>query len=144
RVRLACGLRIRARVWVYSGMLVLTDSALAPLCHLRHGRQPDRRGALELLAASHDGASEAIMRAHGFTVAQMVELVRAGLATATVRITEAGGRITAGGAAFGDLKPHLPLTSDLKGPVNSSSALESSMTCGLLYETRRGGPQHTT
>jgi hypothetical protein len=50
------------------------------------------------------------MRAHGFTVAQMVELARAGLATATaervvagrhkievarVRITETGGRALA-------------------------------------------------
>jgi len=46
----------------------------------RHGPEPDRRRALELLASSRDGATEAIMRAHGFTVEQMVELVRAGLA----------------------------------------------------------------
>jgi len=39
-------------------MLALTDSALAPLCHLRHGPRPDRRRALELLAASHDGGGE--------------------------------------------------------------------------------------
>ena len=64
-------------------MLALTDSALAPLCHLRHGPRPDRRRALELLAASRDGAAEAIMIAHGFTVEQMVELVCAGLGTAT-------------------------------------------------------------
>jgi hypothetical protein len=66
-----------------------------------------RRRALELLAASSDGCTEAIMIAHGFTVEQMVELVRAGLASATaervvagrkameiarVRITEAGRR----------------------------------------------------
>ena len=50
----------------------------------RHrGPKPDRRRALELLAASRDGATEAIMIAHGFTVGQMVELVRAGLGTAT-------------------------------------------------------------
>jgi hypothetical protein len=69
--------------------------------------KPDRHRALELLAASHDGATEAIMLAHGFTIPQMVELVCAGLATATaervvagnktievarVRITEAGRR----------------------------------------------------
>jgi hypothetical protein len=35
------------------------------------------RRALELLAASRDGATEAIMLAHGFTIEQMVELVRA-------------------------------------------------------------------
>jgi hypothetical protein len=45
--------------------------------------KPDRRRALELLAASPDGCTEAIMLAHGFTVAQMVELVRGGLATAS-------------------------------------------------------------
>jgi hypothetical protein len=37
-----------------------------------------RRRALELLAASRDGCAEALMLAHGFTVKQMVELVRAG------------------------------------------------------------------
>ena len=72
--------------------------------------KPDQRCAVELLAASRDGATEAIMRAHGFTVAQMVELVRTGLATATpermragkhemdvavVRITKAGRRALA-------------------------------------------------
>jgi len=43
----------------------------------RRGPKPDRRRALELLAASPDGCTEAVMLAHGFTVAQMVELVRA-------------------------------------------------------------------
>jgi hypothetical protein len=47
--------------------------------------KPDRRRALELLAASRDGCTEAVMIAHGFTVAQMVELVRDGLATAYIR-----------------------------------------------------------
>ena len=75
----------------------------------RHGPKPDRRRALELFAAaSHDGATEALMLAHGFTVERMVELVRAGLAiataervvagnrtmeVATLRITEAGRRV---------------------------------------------------
>jgi hypothetical protein len=60
-----------------------------------------------LLASCRDGCTEALMLAHGFTVPQMVELVHAGLATATaermvagnetieiarVRITEAGRR----------------------------------------------------
>jgi hypothetical protein len=45
--------------------------------------QPDRRRALELLAASPDGCTEALITAHGFTAAQMVELMRVGLATAT-------------------------------------------------------------
>jgi hypothetical protein len=71
----------------------------------RRGAKPDRRRALELLASSPNGCSEAIMLARGFTVEQMAELVHAGLATtnaervamsaraievARVRITEAG------------------------------------------------------
>jgi hypothetical protein len=39
--------------------------------------------ALELLASCRDGCTETIMIAHGFSIDQMVELVRAGLATAT-------------------------------------------------------------
>ena len=69
--------------------------------------KPDRRRALELLSSCRDGCTEAIMLAHGFTVPQMVELVRDGLATASservvagkhraevarLRITEAGWR----------------------------------------------------
>jgi len=49
-------------------MLALTDSVLAPLRHLRHGPRPDRRRALELLAASPEGCTEAIMLAHGFSL----------------------------------------------------------------------------
>jgi hypothetical protein len=52
-----------------------------------------RRRALELLAASRDGVSEAILRAHGFTVAQMVELVRTGLASATAERMRAGSKL---------------------------------------------------
>jgi hypothetical protein len=52
-----------------------------------------RRGALdELLASSRDGATEAIMLAHGFTVELMVDLCVAGLALATVDRIVAGGR----------------------------------------------------
>jgi hypothetical protein len=43
-----------------------------------------------LLAASRDGATEAILRAHGFTVPQLIELVRAGLASATAERVVAG------------------------------------------------------
>jgi hypothetical protein len=39
--------------------------------------KPDRRRALELLASCRDGCTEAIMIARGFTLAQMVKLVRA-------------------------------------------------------------------
>jgi hypothetical protein len=77
----------------------------------KHIPKATRRSALELLASCRDGCTEAIMLAHGFTVPQMVELVRSGLATATaervvagsrkievarVRITEAGRRVLAG------------------------------------------------
>jgi hypothetical protein len=77
---------------------------------LRRRPKPDRRRALELLASCRDGCSEAIMLAHGFTIDMMVELVNAGLATATaervvagrhtievarVRITDAGRRALA-------------------------------------------------
>jgi hypothetical protein len=63
--------------------------------------------ALKLLAAHHDGCTEAMMLAQGFTIEQMVDLVRVGLATpvserivagrqrhemARVRITKAGQR----------------------------------------------------
>ena len=59
----------------------------------RAAPKPDRRRALELLATSSRGATEAVMLAHGFTVAQMVERVRAGLATATAERVVAGGRV---------------------------------------------------
>jgi hypothetical protein len=51
-----------------------------------------RRRVLELLASSRDGATEAIMLAHGFTLEQMVDLCIAGLATATPERMVAGGR----------------------------------------------------
>ena len=44
--------------------------------------KPDRRRALELLAASPDGCTEALMLANGFTVEMLVELIRTELATA--------------------------------------------------------------
>ena len=48
-------------------MLALTDSALAPLCHLRHGPRPDRRRALELLASCPQ-IGEALMLARAFSL----------------------------------------------------------------------------
>jgi hypothetical protein len=51
--------------------------------------KPGRRRALELLASCRDGCTEAIML---FTIPQMVELVRAGLATATAERVVAGRR----------------------------------------------------
>jgi hypothetical protein len=75
-----------------------------------------RRRALELLVSCRDGRTEAIMLPHGFSIGQMVELVRAGLATAQaerlragslgpmevtrVRITDAGVRRSRKGEFF--------------------------------------------
>jgi hypothetical protein len=57
-------------------------------------RRPDtsRRRALELLASCRDGCTEALMLAHGFTIERMVEIISAGLATATAERVIAGGR----------------------------------------------------
>jgi hypothetical protein len=74
----------------------------------RRSLEPARRRALELLAGSTDGCTEGIMRARGFSIDFMVELVRAGLATAAsecvvsgpntievarMRITDAGRKV---------------------------------------------------
>jgi hypothetical protein len=45
-----------------------------------------------LLASCRDDCTEAILLAHGFTIQQMVEVVRAGLATAKAERVVAGGR----------------------------------------------------
>jgi hypothetical protein len=53
--------------------------------------KPDRRRALDLLAdCPQEGCAEAVMLAHGFSVPQLVDLVRAGLATATAQRVRAG------------------------------------------------------
>ena len=57
------------------------------------GAKPDHRRALELLAASRDGCTEALMRAHGFTTEMLVELVHAGFASAQSERVVAGGRV---------------------------------------------------
>ena len=51
-----------------------------------------RRRALELLEASIDGCTEAIMLAFGFKAELLVELVNAGLATASIEGAVAGRR----------------------------------------------------
>jgi hypothetical protein len=62
----------------------------------RHYRRPnpDRRRALELLAGSRYGYTKAILRAHGFSIDMMVELVKAGLATTRRERMVADGRQT--------------------------------------------------
>jgi hypothetical protein len=52
---------------------LLWGMSRVPIRHRRSRPKPGRR-ALELLATSRDGCTEAIMIAHGFTVPQMVEL----------------------------------------------------------------------
>jgi hypothetical protein len=51
-----------------------------------------RRRALELLEASIDGCTEAIMLSYRFKSELLVELVNAGLATATIERIVVGGR----------------------------------------------------
>jgi len=46
--------------------------AHANACPQARPKKPDRRRALELLAASPDGCTEALMIAHGFTIEQIV------------------------------------------------------------------------
>jgi hypothetical protein len=61
----------------------------------KHIPPATRRRALELLAASRDGATEAILVARGFSIEQIVDLVRAGLATAKAERVVAAGRVVA-------------------------------------------------
>ena len=58
----------------------------------RRGPKPDRRRALELLAASPEGCTEALMFANGFTAELLIELVRAGLASAHAERMVADGK----------------------------------------------------
>ena len=75
------------------GATVLGGPPMNRIHHARRrGPKPDRRRALELLAASHDGYTEALMLAHGFPVPLLVDLCIAGLAIATLERMVAGGR----------------------------------------------------
>jgi len=57
----------------------------------------EQRRALQLLAGSPFGATEAVMLAHGFTRRILAGLVRAGLATARGKTAKAGdNEITVG------------------------------------------------
>jgi hypothetical protein len=53
-------------------------------------RNSNRRRALELLAADRDGCTERLLLAHGVSIPVMVNLVRSGLATASVERLIAG------------------------------------------------------
>src|SRR5262249_29983991 len=56
------------------GALIVT---VAPMPTHYRRPNPDRRRALELLAGSRYGYTKAILRAHGFSIDMMVELVKA-------------------------------------------------------------------
>jgi hypothetical protein len=56
------------------------------------GFAAEQHRALRLLAAAPNGATEAIMLAHGFTVEILERLVLDGLATTTLGTVHAGGR----------------------------------------------------
>lgn len=96
-----------------------------------------RRRALELLASCADGCTEAILIAHGFTVEQMVELVRIGHATAQTERVIAGGRaieiarikITEAGRRALTGKPMQCRTSAVAFPITKLDMLSSH---GLL------------
>jgi hypothetical protein len=45
-----------------------------------------------MLAGCPDGCPESVLKANGFTIGLLGKLIRAGLATATPGIVEAGGR----------------------------------------------------
>jgi hypothetical protein len=62
--------------------------------HRRDSKPPDRRRALELLAATSNGVTETLLIAHGVTLAQMVTLIRDRLASAHPERIVAGGKTT--------------------------------------------------
>jgi len=64
-----------------------------PYHRRNRGPEPARRRALELLAASPDGCTEALMVANGFSVELLLELMRDGLASAHPERMVADGTI---------------------------------------------------
>src|SRR5215813_4841196 len=72
-----------------------TAATIMPYPHRRRrGPKPDRRRALELLAASPEGCTEALMFANGFTAELLIELVRAGLVSAHAERVVGDGKMT--------------------------------------------------
>jgi acetolactate synthase regulatory subunit len=59
---------------------------------LRRGPTPNRRRALELLASCPEGCMASLLQARGFTVEQIVALIRSGLARAQIERVVAGRR----------------------------------------------------
>jgi hypothetical protein len=59
---------------------------------LRRGPSPDHRRALDLLASCPDGCTEALLLANSLSVELLVELIRAGLASASPERIRAGDK----------------------------------------------------
>src|SRR6516164_8529 len=80
------------------GRGILTGATIVatpmPRPYHRRGPKPDRRRALELLAASPEGCTEALMFANGFTAEILIELVRAGLVSAHAERVVGDGKMT--------------------------------------------------
>jgi hypothetical protein len=53
----------------------------------------EQRRALEMLAGSPHGTTEAVLRWHGLSVGLLAGLMRAGFAKAEAEMTQAGGRV---------------------------------------------------
>jgi hypothetical protein len=58
-----------------------------------HDLTDDERRALDMLSGSHHGCTEAILRANGFSVGLLADLLRTGLAKAEPELTQAGLRV---------------------------------------------------
>jgi hypothetical protein len=88
---LGCGLAVARGDVFFSA-----NHGRAPMRRPYHYRRPnpDRRRALELLAASRKGCTKALMRAHGLSIDMLLDLLKAGLATTKRERMVAGGRQT--------------------------------------------------
>jgi hypothetical protein len=60
---------------------------------IRYAKRDHRQRALRLLAGCPDGSTESILLAHGFSLSLLAELVRDGLATATMERVGRGKKI---------------------------------------------------
>jgi hypothetical protein len=72
------------------GKIMGAVHARVPMVTLRRGPQPDRRRALELLASSPRGCTEALLFGYGFTAEMLADLIKGGLATSHTECIIAG------------------------------------------------------
>jgi hypothetical protein len=68
------------------------SSGRRPSASARRLPRPDRRRALELLAGSPTGCTEALLFAYGITVEMLVGLIEAGLASTQAERVRAGSK----------------------------------------------------